>query len=411
LRHNQTATLREVAVVTAVMPVYKRKDVAFERGEGCWLEATDGRRFLDYTAGIAVDALGHAHPHLVAALTEQAQKLWHVSNLFRIPGQERLAERLVAATFADTVFFTNSGAEAVEGGIKLIRKHFAAKGQARKHRIVTFSSAFHGRTMTTISAAQNPAHVEGFGPLTQGFDQVAFGNLNELRNAITEETAGILLEPVQGEGGVRPADAGFLQGLRQVCDEYDLLLFYDEVQCGMGRTGKLFAHEWDGVAPDVMAVAKGLGGGFPVGAVLATEDAASGMVAGTHGSTFGGNPLAMAVGNAVLDLVDDEGFLATVVARGEALRAALRTKLVEAYPDLVAEVRGAGLMLGVKFAQPGANAAVSEAAFAEGLLTVTAADNVLRIVPPLVITEDDIETGTDMLARACATVQRTQAAQ
>jgi acetylornithine/N-succinyldiaminopimelate aminotransferase len=305
------------------MPTYNRADVSFERGEGVYLHATDGRRFLDFGSGIAVTALGHSHPHLVQALTDQAQKLWHTSNMFKIPGQDRLAERLVAASFADSVFFTNSGAEAVECGLKMVRKYQDDFGDPGRYRVITCRGSFHGRTLSTISAAGQEKHMKGFAPEVDGFDHVAFGNMNELRAAITGETAAILVEPVQGEGGMTPAPAEYLQALRVVADEYGLLLFFDEVQCGMGRTGKLFAHEWAGVTPDIVATAKGLGGGFPLGACLANEKAARALTVGSHGSTFGGNPLAMAVGNAVLDVMLAAGFFDHVQRMGKLLRARL----------------------------------------------------------------------------------------
>ena len=296
-------------MITPLLPTYSRADVAFERGEGPYIYSTSGERFLDFGGGIAVNVLGHAHPHLVAALTAQAAKLWHTSNLYRIPGQERLAERLVAATFADTVFFGNSGAEAVECSIKMARKYHAARGEPQRYRLITVEGAFHGRTLATIAAGGQKKYLEGFGPKVEGFDQVPFGDHEALIQAIGPETAGILIEPIQGEGGIRPFGWDYLRTLRALCDEQGLLLVLDEIQTGFGRTGKLFAHEWAGIAPDIMAIAKGLGGGFPVGACLATEKAAAGMTSGTHGSTFGGNPLAMAVGNAVLDVVLAPGFL------------------------------------------------------------------------------------------------------
>src|SRR5271169_6565644 len=321
------------------MPTYGRWDVAVDRGEGPYLYATDGRKFLDFTSGIAVTGLGHCHPHLVAAITEQAKRLWHASNLFQIPGQERLAQRLVDNTFADTVFFGNSGAEACELALKIARKYQSDTGHPERYRIVACEGSFHGRTLATLAAAGNEAYLKGFGPPMDGFDHVAFGNLNEMRAAIGNETAAIFVEPIQGEGGVRAAPAGYLKGLREIADEFGLLLVYDEVQCGMGRTGKLFAHEWEGVPPDVMAIAKALGGGFPIGACLATERAATGMVAGTHGSTFGGNPLAMAVGNAVLDVMLEEGFLERVRATGAYFHEQLQS-LIKKYPSVFTEIRG-----------------------------------------------------------------------
>jgi acetylornithine/N-succinyldiaminopimelate aminotransferase len=381
------------------MPTYARAPLAFERGEGAYLYATDGRRFLDFAAGIAVNALGHAHPHVVEALTKQAQKLWHVSNLYEIPEAKRLAERLCANSFADRVFFCNSGAEAVEGMMKLARKHHHAAGRPERTRIITFTGAFHGRTLTTLSAAGNPKYLEGFGPASGGFDQVAFGNLNELRAAVSGETAAILVEPIQGEGGIRSASPEFLRGLRAVCDEFGLLLLLDEIQCGMGRTGKLFAYEWAEIEPDAMALAKGLGGGFPVGAFLATESAAAGMTAGTHGSTFGGNPLAMAVGNAVMDVILEKGFLAEVRRRAEIMRARLE-KIAARHPSVIEEVRGKGFLLGLKCVVP--NTDFVARLRDTGLLTVPAAENVVRMVPPLVIGEAQIDEAASMIEQTCA---------
>ncbi len=386
-------------MIDALMPTYARAELAFERGEGPYLYTAEGRRFLDFASGIAVNALGHSHPHLVEALSAQAQKLWHVSNLYRIPEAERLARRLVETTFADTVFFSNSGAEAIECGLKLVRRYHHQTGHPERYRVITCSGAFHGRTLTTISAAANPKYLEGFAPAVEGFDNVAFGNLNELRAAITPETGAILVEPIQGEGGIRPADLDFLRALREVCDEFGLLLFLDEVQCGVGRTGRFFAHEWAEIRPDVMATAKGLGGGFPVGACLATEAAAVGMTAGTHGSTFGGNPLAMAVGNAVLDVVLADGFLERVETVAGQLREGLEG-LVERHPGLLAGVRGAGLMLGLRCEVP--NVELMARLRDGGLLTVPAAENVLRILPPLIIEAQQVEEALGILEQACA---------
>ncbi len=382
--------------MTAVMPTYGRVDIAFEKGEGPYLFSTDGRRFLDFCGGIAVNVLGHAHPHLVATLQEQSAKLWHVSNLYRITDQERLAERLAATSFADLAFFCNSGAEAVEGGLKLCRKYHSANGAPEKWRIITCGGAFHGRTLATISAAKNEKHLAGFGPETDGFDNVAFGNLNELRAAITGETAAILLEPIQGEGGIRPADLDYLRGVRQVADEFGLLLFFDEVQSGIGRTGRLWAHQWAGIEPDVMAIAKGLGGGFPVGAFLATTEAAKGMVPGTHGSTFGGNPLAMAVANAVLDIILDEGFLNHVETVGAYLRERLED-LVQRRGDVFTATRGSGLMRGL-ICGPDCGA-VGTRLFEEGLLTVIAGENVVRLLPPLNIETAHVDEAVAILDR------------
>ena len=384
-------------MIPAVMPTYDRRDIAFERGEGAYLFASDGRRYLDFCSGIAVTALGHAHPHLVATLKGQAEKLWHVSNLFRIPEGERLAQRLVDNSFADTVFFCNSGAEAMEGGIKLVRKYHDTTGNPHRFRIITCTQAFHGRTLTTLAAAGNEKYLKGFEPAMPGFDQVPFGNLNVLRDTITDETAAILVEPVQGEGGVRAADIEYLRGLRAVCDEFGLLLFFDEVQCGMGRTGKLFAHEWAGIKPDVVATAKGLGGGFPVGALLATEKAAVGMTFGTHGSTFGGNPMAMAVANAVLDVLLAPGFLERVQEMAALLHRRLAT-LVATHPKIFAEVRGRGLLAGLRCEID--NGKVINALFRHGLVVVGAADNVIRLLPPLIVDENQIEEAIGKLDAA-----------
>jgi acetylornithine/N-succinyldiaminopimelate aminotransferase len=388
----------EVLPLSALMPTYDRFDIAFARGRGAWLDASDGRRFLDFGAGIAVSGLGHCHPHLVATLREQAGKLWHCSNLYRIPDQERLAERLCAASFADAAFFCNSGAEAIECGLKLVRRFHDTNGAPGRYRVLTFTGAFHGRTLATIAAGGSAKHLDGFAPAVDGFDHVAFGDLAAARAAITAETAAILVEPVQGEGGINPAPQAFLQGLRRLCDEFGLLLFFDEVQCGIGRTGRLFAHQWAGVAPDVIALAKGLGGGFPVGACLAAGKAATTLTPGSHGSTFGGNPLAMAVANAVLDVILAEGFLDAVTASGAALKSRL-SGLSARFPAVIAEVRGLGLMLGLKCVIP--NRLMVERLMAEGLLTVPAADNVVRLLPPLIIGTAEIEAAVSMIERAC----------
>ncbi|WP_085906647.1 aspartate aminotransferase family protein [Kiloniella majae] len=382
----------------AVMPTYARIDLAFERGEGPYLYTAENRRYLDFAGGIAVNSLGHSHPKLVAALEEQGRKLWHVSNLYRITGGETLAERLVANSFADKVFFTNSGTEALEGAIKLARKYHSHNGQPQKYRIITCDSAFHGRTMTALSAAGNAKHLDGFGPQTPGFDHVAFENLNELRAAIGDETAAIMVEPIQGEGGIRAASMDFLKGLRTVCDEFGLLLVFDEVQCGNGRTGKLFAHEWADIEPDVLATAKGLGGGFPMGAFMATNNAAAGMVPGTHGSTYGGNPLAMAIGNAVLDVLLEDGFMESVISIADYTREKL-DGLVARNPNIFEEVRGAGLMLGLKCRVP--NSDVITAMRDGGLLSVGAADNVIRLLPPLVIERSHVDEAISILEDVC----------
>jgi acetylornithine/N-succinyldiaminopimelate aminotransferase len=377
-------------VIPAVMPTYGRWDVSVDHGEGCYLYATDGKKYLDFTSGIAVTSLGHCHPHLIEAVTEQAKKLWHSSNLFQIPGQQRLAERLVANSFADTVFFNNSGAEAVELSIKVARKYQSNAGHPEKWRIIACHGSFHGRSFATLAAAGAEAYLKGFGPVMEGFDHVAFNNLNEMRAAVTGETAAILVEPVQGEGGVRAPSPGYLKGLRDICDEFGLALVYDEVQSGMGRTGRLFAHEWEGVPPDIMAVAKALGNGFPIGACLATEKAAAGMTPGTHGSTFGGNPLAVSAGNAVLDVMLEPGFFDSANRTGKYLWGKLEG-LVAAYPKLFQELRGAGHLLGIR-CQPALTAGDFVAKLrAEGLLCLTAGDNVLRILPPLVAGEAEID--------------------
>jgi acetylornithine/N-succinyldiaminopimelate aminotransferase len=390
-------------VIPAVLPTYARADLAFERGEGAYLFAADGRRYLDFASGIAVTALGHGHPHLTGALKAQLDKgVWHTSNLYRIPGQERLAERLVAATFADTVFFCNSGAEAVECGLKMIRRYHDENGAPDRYRVIAFRNAFHGRTLATIAAGGQEKHLKGFAPTVDGFDHVPFGNLNEVRNAVTDRTAAILVEPVQGEGGIRAADPEFLRGLREVADEFGLLLMFDEVQCGMGRTGKLFAHEWAGVTPDVMAIAKGIGGGFPVGACLATERVGKVMTPGTHGSTFGGNPLAMAVGNAVLDVMLADGFMDRVQSMGKKLTTELNV-VAKKHPKVVSGVRGAGMMLGLECVA--SNTEVLGRLRANGLLAVTAGENVIRILPPLIIDDRHIAEAGGILDRACADME------
>src|SRR5947207_6681123 len=387
----------------AVMPTYARQNVAFERGEGAWLVATTGERYLDFASGVAVNALGHAHPKLIAALTGQAEKLWHCSNLYRVAGQERLAERLCAATFADKAFMCNSGAEACEGAIKLARRYHFANGHPERWRIGTFKGAFHGRTLATIAAAGNEKYLEGFGEPAPGFDLVPFGDLEAAEKAIGPHTAAIMVEPVQGEGGERVGSNPFLQGLRKLCDEHGLLLVLDEVQCGMGRTGKLFVYEAAGITPDVMAVAKGIGGGFPVGCFMATDEAAKGMVAGTHGSTYGGNPLAMAVGNAVLDAVLEPGFLDQVREAGLRLKQEL-ARVKDENPDVVEEVRASGLLAGIKVKPPMGE--VVGACLAEKLLTVGAGENVVRLLPPLNVTQAEISEAVQRLSLALKRVAK-----
>ena len=394
-------------MIDPVLPTYARAPIEVARGEGCWLIDAQGRRFLDFGAGIAVNAFGHAHPELVAALTEQAGRLWHTSNLYRVPGQERLAARLVEETFADTVFFTNSGAEAMECAIKMARKFHSHHGNPERFRIVAFEGAFHGRTLATIALAGQEKLVKGFGPMPDGFQQVPFGDHEALRAAIGPETAAVAIEPVQGEGGVRAVPPQCLKGLRELCGEHGILLIFDEVQSGYGRTGKLFAHEWAGVTPDIMATAKGIGGGFPLGACLATERAAAGMTAGTHGSTYGGNPLAMAVGEKVLELMCAPGFLPRVSEASGRLRQRLEG-LVAAFPDLLEEVRGEGLLMGLKCRASNAEL-VARARDAE-LLVVPAGDNVVRILPPLIATDAELDEGVRRLEAACGALRAAQAA-
>ena len=386
----------------SLLPTYNRADVAFVRGEGPYLFAEDGRRYLDFGAGIAVNAFGHAHPKLVAALTEQAGKLWHTSNLYRVPGQESLSKRLVENTFADTAFFTNSGAEACELAFKMARRYQYVGGHPERFRITTFEGAFHGRTLACIAAGGQQKYLEGFGPKVDGFDQVPPGDLKAVEAAIGRETAAIMIEPIQGEGGVRVLPPEFLRGLRKLCDEHGLLLIFDEIQTGVGRTGKLFAYEWLGISPDIMAVAKGIGGGYPLGACLATAEAAKGMTPGTHGSTYGGNPLGMAVGNAVLNLALAPEFLPHVQAIGNYLRQQLAGLLAD-HPGVFEEVRGQGLLLGLKLRVP--NTDFVAAARKQGLLVVGAGDNVVRIVPPLIIGEDQVREAMTMLSAAAKTFE------
>ncbi|WP_020181039.1 aspartate aminotransferase family protein [Methylopila sp. M107] len=384
------------------MPVFARSPLAFERGEGCWLITETGDRYLDFGSGVAVNSLGHSHPRLVEALKAQAEKLWHVSNLYASPQGEAFARRLCEASFADVVFFCNSGAEALEAAIKTARKHFHANGQPERYRLITFEGAFHGRTLATIAAGGQAKYLEGFGPKVEGFDQVPFGDLKAVEEAIGPETAGVLVEPLQGEGGVRSVPPATLRRLREICDEHGLLLVMDEVQTGVGRTGKLFAHELSGVTPDVMAVAKGIGGGFPMGACLATFEAADGMTAGVHGSTFGGNALAMAVGETVLDVVLEPGFLDHVARMGLLLRQKLAS-VIDTHPELVSEVRGEGLLTGVRCKVP--NAEVVAAARDQGLLTVPAGDNVVRLIPPLIVSEEEIAEAVERLDRGLSAIE------
>jgi acetylornithine/N-succinyldiaminopimelate aminotransferase len=393
---------------SALLPTYARAELSFERGDGVWLTTTEGERYLDFGGGIAVASLGYSHPHLVAALTEQAGKLWHTSNLYRIPEGERLAARLCEATFAEVVFFTNSGAEANEAAVKMARKYQSASGHPERFRVITFEGAFHGRTLAMIAAGGQQKYLDGFGPKVDGFDQVPFGDHEALRAAIGPETAAIMIEPVQGEGGIRPVPPQCLRGLRELCDSHGLLLILDEVQSGVGRTGTFFAHEPSGIVPDIMAVAKGIGGGFPLGACLATREAAKGMTVGSHGTTYGGNPLAMSVGNAVLDVVLEPGFLDRVKRAGLVLKQRL-AELRDRHPGIVAEVRGEGLIMGLKTTVP--NTAFVAAARKHHLLTIGAGDNVVRLVPPLIVTDAEIGEAVRRLAATCSDLEAEAAAE
>jgi len=390
-----------ILMIPSVLPTYSRAPLSFVKGEGSWLIEQDGRRFLDLGAGIAVNALGHAHPALVAALTEQAGQLWHTSNLYEIPQQQELADRLVALSFADTVFFTNSGTEACELAVKMARKYFYDKGQPDRTEIITFSGSFHGRSSAGIAAAGSEKMTKGFGPLLPGFKHIEFGDMEALGAAITDTTAAIMIEPVQGEGGIRPVPDADLKQMRALCETHGLLLIFDEVQCGVGRTGKMFAHEWAGVTPDIMMVAKGIGGGFPLGAVLATENAASGMTAGTHGSTYGGNPLGCAVGNAVVNIIGTDAFLDDVNRKAGLMRQKLEG-LVASHPDVFESVRGSGLMLGLKC--KATNSDVVSAGYRYEVITVPAADNVIRLLPPLNITDEDIAEAVSRLDQAASSL-------
>jgi acetylornithine/N-succinyldiaminopimelate aminotransferase len=394
-------------VTSHLLPTYARADVAFERGEGAWLFSTTGERYLDCSGGVAVNVLGHAHPHLLEALTTQAHKVWHVSNLYRVPEAERLADRLCSISFADLVFFCNSGAEAMECCIKVARKHHAASGHPECHRIITFEGAFHGRTLATLAAGGNKKYLDGFGPVAEGFDHISFGDIEVVKRAITPETAAILIEPIQGEGGVRVVPNSFLQNLRALCDQHGLLLIFDEVQTGVGRTGHFFAYERTGVKPDILGLAKGLGGGFPVGACLATADAGKGMIAGTHGSTFGGNPMAMAVANAVLDVLLAPGFLEGVRKKALLFKQRL-AEIHDRHSDVISEVRGDGLLLGLRTTVP--NTELVDALRAEHMLAVAAGDNVVRLLPALIISDSEIGEAVNRIDRAATNIERTLAA-
>jgi acetylornithine/N-succinyldiaminopimelate aminotransferase len=389
-------------VFPSLLPTYNRMDVAFVRGEGPYLFAEDGQRYLDFGAGIAVNAFGHANPRLVAALTEQAQKLWHTSNLYRVPGQEKLAKRLTDVTFADTCFFTNSGVEACELAWKMARRYQYVSGHPERFHIICFQGAFHGRTMAAIAAGGNPKYMEGFGPKVEGFDSIPPCDLKAVEAAIGPETAAILIEPVQGEGGVRVMAPEYLRGLRKLCGDHGLLLIFDEVQTGVGRTGKLFAHEWTGITPDIMPIAKAIGGGFPVGACLATAEAAKGMTAGTHGTTYGGNPLAMAVANTALEMALEPDFLPHVEQIANYMQQQMGRLLAD-HPTVFAEVRGQGLLLGLKLKVP--NTEFVTAARRSGLLVVGAGDNVIRLLPPLIITEEHVREAMEKLSAAAKTFE------
>jgi len=390
-------------VTSHLLPVFNRVNLGFERGEGAWLVATNGERYLDFGTGIAVSALGHGHPHLTQALIDQINRVWHVSNLYRIPEGERLSERLCAASFGDVVFFTNSGAEAVECAIKIGRKYHAANGAPERYRMITFEGAFHGRTLATLAATGTKKYLEGFGPVVDGFDQVPLGDVNAVNKAITPQTGAILIEPLQAEGGVREVSPQFLRTLRQICDQHGMLLICDEVQTGIGRTGEMFAYQRAGIEPDIMSLAKGIGGGFPFGACVATTEAAKGMTAGTHGSTFGGNPLAMAAGNAVLDVVLAPGFL-DKVKRTSLLFKQRLAELKDRHSGVIAEVRGEGLLIGLRAVVPSGD--LVDALREEKMLTVGAGENVVRLLPPLVIGEEELDAAVGMIDRACTRVEK-----
>ena len=384
--------------MSAILGTYARRPVSFSHGKGCYLFSTSKDKYLDFVSGIAVNALGHCHDHLVKTVQDQAEKLWHVSNAFEIPEQERLAQRLVENTFADYVIFMNSGAEATEASIKIARKYFFEKGQPEKNRIITFKGAFHGRTLASLFAANNPDHIKGFEPKVEGFDQVDFGDHEALKKAINKNTAAIMVETILGEGGIKIIPDQCLQGLRKLCDEHDLLLILDEVQCGIGRSGKFFAFDWAGIEPDIVPIAKGIGGGFPVGACLVNKKAGSGMKPGNHGSTFGGNPLAMSVGNAVLDIILEKGFLENVVKIGEYFEAQL-LKLKEKYPSVIEEVRGKGLLRGIKLKSD--NDKFLNVLFEHKMLAVKASENVVRLLPPLIVKEKEIDEAISIIEKVC----------
>ncbi len=393
-------------MTSPLLPTYSRIELAFEKGEGAWLEASGGKRFLDFGGGIAVASLGYAHPHLIEALHAQGQKIWHTSNLFRIPEGERLAQRLVDNSFADVVFFTNSGAEALECAIKMARKYQSACGRPERFRIITFEGAFHGRTLATIAAGGNKKYLDGFGPPVEGFDLVPFNDLEAVKAAIGPQTGAILIEPIQGEGGIKSPSPGFLRALRELCDQHHLTLIFDEVQTGVGRTGKLFAYELSGVQPDIMSIAKGIGGGFPLGACLATTEASKGMTYGTHGTTFGGNPLAMAIGNAVLDIVLAPGFIEHVAQTGLMLKQKLAA-LKDSHSDVITEIRGEGLMMGLRINDKMPAADFAALVRQEGLLVIPAGENVVRLLPPLIIGESEVAEALPRFEKACIAASKT----
>jgi acetylornithine/N-succinyldiaminopimelate aminotransferase len=403
MTHRRFFDFGDTKMIATVLPTYNRAAVSFERGVGARVFTPEGVEYLDFGAGVAVTSCGHSHPQLVKALTDQAQKIWHTSNVYQMPGQTKLAEKLIEHTFADTVFFCNSGTEASELCIKMARKFHAALGHSEKFHIITFEGAFHGRTLAALAAGGQQKYLEGFGPKAEGFDQVPFGDHAALEAAIGPQTAAIMIEPIQGEGGIRPVPHQCLRGLRELCDKHGILLVFDEIQCGVGRTGKLFAHEWAGITPDIMGIAKGIGGGFPLGAVLATEAAASGMVAGTHGSTFGGNPLATAVGNAVLDVVLADGFLDNVKRQALNLKQKLEG-LKDMHPTIIEAVRGEGLMMGLKV-KP-VNSDFVKAALDQKLLVLAAGDNIVRLLPPLVVNDADVTEAVNKLEAACVALEK-----
>lgn len=387
--------------MSAILETYARRPLSFSHGKGCYLYSTSNEKYLDFVSGIAVNALGHCHSHLVEVIQNQAEKLWHVSNAFEIPEQEKLAKRLVDNTFADHVVFMNSGAEATEASIKIARKYFYEKGQAHKNRIITFKGAFHGRTLASLFAANNSDHIKGFGPKVDGFDQVSFGDHEGLKKAINENTAAIMVESILGEGGIKVIPSECLIGLRKICDEKNLLLILDEVQCGIGRTGKFLAFEWSGITPDIVPIAKAIGGGFPIGACLVNKKAGSGMKPGSHGSTFGGNPLAMSVGNAVLDIILQKGFLSNVIALGEYFEGEL-LKIKEKFPNIIEDIRGKGLLKGVKLKVD--NLTFMNLLFENKLLVVKASENVIRLLPPLTVNKSEIDEAISIIHKACEQV-------